>query len=41
MMLFNDGTFQVSLAASLEKVFLKYFFAIKLDKWQELRGESI
>lgn len=41
MMLFNDGTFQVSLVASLEKMFLKYFTAIKLDKCRKLRGESI
>lgn len=41
MMLFNDGTFQVSLVASLEKMFLKYFIVIKLGKCQKLRGESI
>lgn len=41
MMLFNDGTFQVSLVESLEKMFLKYLNAIKVDKCQKERGESI
>lgn len=38
MMLFNDGTFQVSVVASREKI--KYFIAIKLAKSQKLAGES-
>lgn len=36
MMLFNDGTFQVSLVVSLEKMFLKYFIAVKLANCQKL-----
>lgn len=36
MMLFNDGTFQVSLIVSLEKMFLKYLIAVRLVKYQKL-----
>uniref|UniRef100_A0A8C3PN60 Serine/threonine-protein kinase PLK n=1 Tax=Calidris pygmaea TaxID=425635 RepID=A0A8C3PN60_9CHAR len=41
MMLFNDGTFQVSLVVSPEEMFLKYFIQFYDNKCQKLRRECI
>lgn len=39
MMLFNDGTFQVSVVPLSREKVLKYFIALKLGRSQKLRGE--